>query len=41
MIELFKLKYIRTTKHNVIYYSDTHVWIFNTTTKGCNIKPRL
>lgn len=41
LIEIFNLRLIKKTKWNEIYYSDTHVFIFNSTTKECKIKPRL
>ncbi len=40
LIKLFDLKFIESRKWNDIWYSDTHVFIFNRTTKECRIKPR-
>lgn len=40
MIKIFDLKFVQSTKHNEIYYSDTHVWIWNIATKTWKIKPR-
>lgn len=40
LIKLFGLKFISSTTWNDIYYSDTHVFIFNRTTKWIKIKPR-
>lgn len=40
LVRLFDLKYQTSTHWNDIYYSDTHVFIFNRTTKIVKIKPR-
>lgn len=40
MIQAFHLKFIERTKWNEIYYSDTHVFIWNNSTKEWRIKPR-
>lgn len=40
LIKYFNLRYITTTKWNDIYYSETHVFIFNKTTNTWKIKPR-
>lgn len=40
MIELFNLKLIERTTWNEIYYSDTHVFIWNIAIKTWKIKPR-
>ncbi len=40
MIELFNLRYVEATKWNDIYENDTHIFIFNSTTKVAKIKPK-
>ncbi len=40
MIELFNLKLIERTTWNEIYYSDTHVFVWNIAIKTWKIKPR-
>jgi len=40
LIRIFNLRFVRKTNWNEIYYSDTHVFIFNVSAKTCKIKPR-
>lgn len=40
LINIFKLKFIKATEWNDIYYSQHHVFIFNRSTKYVKIKPR-
>lgn len=41
LIDVFKLRFLRETKWNELYENDTHIFIFNTTTKECKIKPKM
>jgi hypothetical protein len=41
LINIFELKYMTSTKWNEIYENDTHVFIFNRTTRECKIKAKM
>lgn len=40
LVKQFNLRFLRKTNWNEIYENDTHVFIFNVTTKIVKIKPR-
>ena len=40
MIELFDLRFVEATKWNDVYENDTHIFIFNRTTKVVKAKPK-
>lgn len=40
LVKQFNLRFMYSTKWNDIYESDTHVFIFNRSTKWTKIKPK-